>query len=356
MATDRTLEVSLPAPAVGHETQLKRAVPIAPPAPPPQPSYYDIPLLKRPVWSWEVGLYFFLSGLSAGSYLLARVAERVGGRRYRRLTRAGTAIAVAAAVPCAPLLIADLGDPRRFHHMLRVFKPRSPMNLGTWTLTAFSGVLFLTAVREWLRRDEAPAPPLGLRRLGPALFAVVDAAGVPLALLFSGYTGVLLSATATPVWSCNSWLGALFSASAISNGVSAISLALEDGDPEAEPATHALEKIDTVAHAAEGVALAGYLTAAGNLARPLTHGKWAPCFWGAVAGVVAGEVLKQVPARPRAKRWLRIAGAVAGLAGGLALKWAMLHAGPESAGDPDADRQVTRRRTPAGDGRLSLPR
>jgi hypothetical protein len=204
------------------------------------PSYYDIPLLKKPVWSWEIGCYFFLGGLSAGSYLLARVAERLGGARYRAVTRAGTAIAVTALLPCPILLIDDLGHRSRFHHMLRVFKPRSPMNLGSWVLTGYSGVLFLTALREW---------PGGARQRGwfdRAAVLVLDAAGLPLALFFSGYTGVLLSATSTPVWCRNPWLGPLFTASAVSNAVSTISVALQSEEQSA--ASEALDMIDTVAH------------------------------------------------------------------------------------------------------------
>src|SRR5205085_5334062 len=93
-----------------------------------KPGYYDVPMLKPPVWKWEIAGYFFLGGLSAGAYLLARMAERFGGRKYRDVTRAGTAIAWGSMLPCTPLLIKDLGDPKRFHYMLRVFKPSSPMN------------------------------------------------------------------------------------------------------------------------------------------------------------------------------------------------------------------------------------
>jgi formate-dependent nitrite reductase membrane component NrfD len=242
-------------------------------------SYYDIPLLKKPVWTPEIGWYFFLGGLSAGSYLLARVAERLGGQRYRAVTRAGTWIALGALAPCPVLLIVDLGDPKRFHHMLRVFKWRSPMSLGSWVLTGYSGVVFFTARGEWFRGRRRGRPNLR----GKAALLTLDAAGLPLAILFSGYTGVLLSGTATPVWSQNPWIGPLFSASALSNGASAINLALElrrgaDEETAKSPEQEALEKIDTAAHAAEAVTTAGYLSTAGSLAKPLPHGKLAPYF------------------------------------------------------------------------------
>jgi formate-dependent nitrite reductase membrane component NrfD len=320
----------------GHETLVERPTSVIPaPGPGPEPSYYGIPILKRPVWAPEIAYYFFLGGLSGGSYMLARVAERLGGQRFRPLTRASTAVATAALLPCPALLIIDLGDPKRFHHMLRVFKPRSPMSLGSWVLTAYSGAVFLMAAREWFGHPR--------NRLARLAFAVVDAAGLPLALLFSGYTGVLLSATSTPVWCRNPWLGPLFTSSGISNAVSALSLVLElRRDPSVAASRTALEKIEPVAHLAEAAAFTGYLASAGNLARPLTEGKWAPWFWGAAAGVAAGEVLRHLPSRKPARRVSRLAAALLGVASGFALKWAMHHAGKDSASDPSEDRQIGR--------------
>lgn len=331
----------------GYETAIQRPMPLSSPLAPPEPSYYDIPMLKKPVWSGEIGCYFYLGGLSAGSYVLARLAERFGGETYQPLTRTGTAVATVALLPCPPLLIADLGDWSRFHHMLRVFKPRSPMSLGSWLLTGYSGILFLTALREWLggRHRSRRRPWKDL------LFGAVDAAGLPTALMFSGYTGVLLSGTATPVWSKNPWLGPLFTASAISNAASAISGLLqiradEEREERTRPSVEALEKIDTAGHIAEIVTLTGYLSTAGTLAKPLTHGRIAPLFWGAAAGIVAGEVLHHLRPKRKTRHWLGLAAAIVGVAGGFALKWAVQQAGPPSAADPAADRQASRRSRP----------
>jgi formate-dependent nitrite reductase membrane component NrfD len=315
-----------------------------------EPSYYDISFLKAPVWKWEVAWYFYLGGLSAGAYLLARLAERVGGDRYRDLTRVGTAVAAAAAVPCAPLLILDLGDPKRFHHMLRVWKPSSPMNLGAWTLTAYSGALSLAVLREWLRGDGTDEErSLAGRVADGVLVSVADAAGVPLALLLAGYTGVLLSCNATPVWSRNPWLGPMFSAGAVGSGASATGLVLEllhraGAVPEsgsAEP----LKKVGLVAHAAEALTLAGFVSAAGSLATPLTRGAMAPYFWGAVAGMATSEVLHAFAPRAPAGRWARLAASAVGLASGWAVRWGMVHAGHHSADDPRAARGASRPRT-----------
>jgi len=327
-------------------TEPPAALPAALPEAHTEPSYYDVSLLKPPVWGWEIASYFFLGGVSAGAYILARMAERFGGERYRDVTRAGTTVAVLAALPCAPLLIADLGDPKRFHHMLRVFKPHSPMNLGAWTLTAYSGAAFLVLLREWRRggrRDEELSR--AERVVDGLVLAVTDGAGVPVALLLAGYTGVLLSATSTPVWTENHWLGALFSASAMNTGAAAVQLALKAGMGEPEsPAGEALDTIDTLGHVAEGLTTAGYLAAAGPLAKPLTTGRMAPAFWSGVLGMAAAEVLKRLPLDGRAGRLAKVASSVVGLASGFALRTGFVYAGRLSGRDPDAARQASRPR------------
>ena len=318
----------------------------SPQAPQAGHSYYDVSMLKPPVWEKDIAVYFFLGGLSAGAYLLSRTAERFGGGRYRDVTRAGAFVSFLAMAPCAPLLIADLGDPKRFLNMLRVFKPRSPMNLGAWTLTAYSGAAALAVLREWLRGDRTPEErSLAANVADGVVTLVLDAAGVPLALLLSTYTGVLLSATSTPVWSKNPWLGAMFMSSAVGTGAAATDLALEGwsawrGAPRDEAAHEALQRVDSAAHAAELATLMGFRAAAGERAKPLTQGEMARPFWGATAGLLASEVLKLLPLRGAARRWADVAGAALGLAGGFALRYAMTMAGPPSANDPEAARQA----------------
>src|SRR5581483_7141991 len=90
-------------------------------------------------------------------------------------------ISLAADTASPLLLIADLGRPERFHHMLRVFKVTSPMNVGSWIL-AGSGTASGIA---------AAAHVLGLTRLRDAAERVAAALGLPL----STYTAVLVSAT-----------------------------------------------------------------------------------------------------------------------------------------------------------------
>ena len=97
-------------------------------------SYYGRQILKTPAWNWMIAAYLFPGGLSAGSAMLAAGADLTGRPGLRRVSRVG---ALASIVASLYFLIADLGRPERFHHMLRVAKPSSPMSMGTWILSAY---------------------------------------------------------------------------------------------------------------------------------------------------------------------------------------------------------------------------
>jgi hypothetical protein len=107
------------------------------------------------------------------------------------------------------MLVFDLGDPLRFHHMLRVFKPHSPMSVGTWCLTIFS--LSLTAAAGLSVLAE-----LGLDFEWARILAVI--LGLLPAFGSAAYKGVLLSTNAQPGWKDARWLGGYLTNSALLMG------------------------------------------------------------------------------------------------------------------------------------------
>ena len=123
-------------------------------------SYHGRPVLKPPAWDWKVPAYLFTGGLSAGSALLAAGADLTGRPALRRATRLGALASLGASTY---LLVADLGRPSRFHHMLRVAKPTSPMSVGSWILAAYAPGIGAAALAELLAPPPAgptPATPL----------------------------------------------------------------------------------------------------------------------------------------------------------------------------------------------------
>ena len=124
-------------------------------------SYYGRPVLKAPVWDWRIAAYLFSGGLSAGSAMLAAGADLTGRPGLRRVGRLG---ALGSLLASMYFLVSDLGRPERFHHMLRVAKPSSPMSMGTWILSAYGPGAGLAGVAElmpgrlrrtWLGRNPA---------------------------------------------------------------------------------------------------------------------------------------------------------------------------------------------------------
>ncbi len=161
----------------------------------PETGYYKIPLLKEPPWTWQIPLYFFVGGAAGASAVIGAIADYTGADR--ELVRHARWIAAAGAVISPALLIGDLGRPDRFLSMLRVFKPQSPMSVGVWTLLGFSSGAASAAFAGFLR--DRYGPSLALRMLENAGQAASLAFGLP----FSNYTGVLIGATAIPVWHRN---------------------------------------------------------------------------------------------------------------------------------------------------------
>jgi hypothetical protein len=172
-------------------------------------SYYGLPIVKPPVWTWEVPLYFFAGGAAGASSVIALAAQITGASPS--LVRDARWIAAIGAAASGPLLILDLGRPERFLNMLRVFKPQSPMSVGAWTLSIFGTATSGAVIAEML----------GLKRIGDAAAFVAALSG----LCMATYTGVLLGATAIPVWAKHSrTLPIHFGASALASATALLTL------------------------------------------------------------------------------------------------------------------------------------
>ncbi len=243
-------------------------------------SYYDYPVLKQPTWSWEIIWYFFLGGLAAGGYLIASIASLFGSENDRVVRRTGYYLSLLALLPCPALLIKDLGRPERFLNMLRVFKFRSPMSMGTWGLLSFSMFSGLTAIIQ-AARDGLLGRWWGARLLAGLPQKLIAIPGSFLAVFLGGYTGVLLTATSVPLWSRSKLLGGIFVTSAISTGTALISLVLYLSNTPAKT-LHKLGRLEWTAMLVEIVGLLAFLRQSGRVARPLVgtgpdeHG---PTFW-----------------------------------------------------------------------------
>ncbi|HEV2815192.1 MAG TPA: NrfD/PsrC family molybdoenzyme membrane anchor subunit, partial [Solirubrobacteraceae bacterium] len=277
------------------------------------------PFINAPVWTWEVPAYFFLGGLATGSSFVAVAADVAGDSRSAAIARKVT---MAAIVPGAPLLVLDLGRPGRFLNMMRIFKPRSAMNLGAWCLMAFS-----TAGGAAVAADVVGRP-----RLAKVL-------GVKTALLgtyLGSYTGVLLASTAVPLWARSRvFLPPIFVCTAVATGAAANRLVLAaSGVPPGHPTRNALGTIETTAMAAE-LALSSFNEQRlGRIGDVLEEGRPGLLFRFAKWAVRVGLLLRFT--RRRFGPWEHHVASLLYLSGGLAFRFAWIEAGKASARDDAA--------------------
>jgi hypothetical protein len=274
-------------------------------------SYYGRPVLKEPAWTLEVPWYFFVGGMAGASAPLA-VAARVAGND--RLARSAVTVAGAGVAVGVPLLMSDLGRPERFHHMLRVFKPTSPMSMGSWVLAAMGPAAVGAAVSD---------------RFGvlPGLGRTAEVVSGLLGPVLCTYTGVLVANTAVPVWhEAGRELPLVFAGSALASAGAAATVLTPAAD--AGPA----RRLAALGALLELGAVGVMERRLGELAEPYRQGpagRYARLARGCTA--VGAATVALAGAR---RRWAAVAGSGLLLAGSALERLAVYKAGFQSARDP----------------------
>jgi Polysulphide reductase, NrfD len=294
-------------------------------------SYYGRPILKEPVWTWEVPWYFFTGGVAGASAALGLGARLAGNDR---LARSAWAVAGAGGTAGVPLLASDLGRPERFLYMLRMFKVTSPLSVGSWILAAMGPAAVGAVVSDRLgvfpRLGRAAEVGAGL--LGPAL---------------ATYTGTLVANTAVPVWhEAGRELPFLFAGSAAASAGAAAVLLTPAGD--AGPARR-LAVAGALLELGAGEAMERRL---GELGEPYHQGPAGRLARAAKACTAAGAGLVGAAGR---RRGLAAAGAALLLAGSACERWAVYKAGFQSARDPKYVVGPQRARLAAREGERNKP-
>ncbi|TET26829.1 MAG: hypothetical protein E3J67_00665 [Dehalococcoidia bacterium] len=207
-------------------------------------------------WSAPIWLYLWLAGMAGGAYFAAFLAERFTGNGNGQLLRIATYLGAPLAVVGVILLVADLGNPIRFWHLLTVFKAVSPMSIGTWILLIWIGVAVVMAILWWAEASLSQEAGRGLRQITGALSWI----GFVFAILVMAYTGVLLATSSQPLWTGTLLLPALFVASAVSTGVAMLIISGATGRTRLVPGkmVSRLAEADAILIVVELVVLVGY--------------------------------------------------------------------------------------------------
>jgi hypothetical protein len=283
-------------------------------------SYYGRAVLKRPVWrERDIAGYLFFGGLSAGSALLGAGGDVTGRPALRR---SGRLAAVGSLTVSTGFLIHDLGRPSRFLNMLRVFKPTSPMSVGSWLLSGFGLPAGVAAGAELT--GLVPKP---LRGLVNAVSRPAGVAAASLAPAIAAYTAVLLADTAVPTWhEAYPELPFVFvgSAAAASGGLAMMLVPLDQASPARRMAV-AGAAVDLAAAQKMGDRL-------GLVGEPLRTGHSGQLLKLAKGLTIGGAVVTATLGRR--SRWASVIGGAALVAGSVFTRFGIFSAGVVSAEDP----------------------
>lgn len=280
------------------------------PEPAPR-SYYDLPVINKPVWeSPDIPGYLFLGGLAGACAVVAAGAQLTGRAALARRSKLGASLAGATSLVA---LVHDLGRRGRFLNMLRVFKVTSPMSVGSWLLAGFVPATTVAAVCEMtgVLRPVGAAATAGAALLGPAV---------------ASYTAALISNTAVPAWhDGHRTMPFVFAASAISSAAG-LGLAVA---PAAETAP--LKPLATLAGLGE-VGLSKLMEKRmGLVGEAFHHGKAQKYMHAAETLTLAGALMTAASGRGRLRR---LAGGAALLAGSAFTRFGIFEAGVGSSLDP----------------------
>ena len=287
-------------------------------------SYYGQPVIKEPVWTWEIPVYFFTGGLGGASAGLAFLAELRGNDE---LARRAWGVALAGIGVSPALLISDLGRPTRFINMLRLFKVTSPMSVGSWLLSASGTATAVAAADALLARGARRRLPASARAALAAAAPVAKPAAALLGLPLSTYTAALVANTSVPVWhEARRTLPFLFAGGAAASAGALASLVTP---PEHAGPARRLAVGGAIAELAAARAMEESL---GELARPYHEGPAGTV--SRVAQLVTAAGGMALAGFARRSRPAAVGGAAALAAGALLERWAVYKAGFASTRDP----------------------
>lgn len=292
-------------------------------------TYYDRPMLKPSVWSIDIPIYYFLGGAAGAALSLGAAIQLAVPSEHRELRRLSAIchwIGIIGSTAGAGFLIHDLGRPSRFIYMMRVFRPTSPMNMGSWILSGAAPTAIATGLllnrKGWLGS------------VGEVCGYISGVFGAALAT----YTGVLVSNTAIPIWQeSRKWMPVLFAASGAAAAGSII-----DVTYSGSAGRHIGRVFGAAGRVAELSATAMVERAASRVPRvgePLRRGR-ASFLWKAATALTAASLTLSVLPVPRRKR--SIAAGALGIAGSCCMRLAVQYIGNVSARDPRAAFQQQR--------------
>jgi protein NrfD len=293
------------------------------------------------IWTWEVAMYLFLGGLTAGIMVFAAAMTLL--RKDEEAPFAATKLALLAPIVLSlgmTTLFLDLEHKLFVFRFYTSFQLLSPMSWGAWILVVIYPISILQILSTLRSGYPQASPYLDHFAAGRAILDWCEAnrraiarTAIPFGIALGIYTGILLSAfSARPFWN-SGVLGPLFLVSGLSTAAALVALvARRHGEKVL------FTRIDLVLIVAELVLVALFVI---NLASgteqqlvaldSIMNGPYTSVFWVLFVGVglLIPLLLELLEIRGLARR-VAIVAPVLVLLGGYVLRQVMIDIGQES--------------------------
>jgi Ni/Fe-hydrogenase subunit HybB-like protein len=152
-----------------------------------------------------IAVYFYLTGLSAGSFILSTLAYAFGMEQYKSLGRVGVILATVLLIIAPIFLLLHIGVPHRAWHLFLYLNFESPITWGSFLLILYPVNCIIYGYFMFKEKKKQTR-----------LFGLI---GIPLAVSVHGYTGFILAfGKARALWN-TALMPILFLVSAIVSGI-----------------------------------------------------------------------------------------------------------------------------------------
>jgi tetrathionate reductase subunit C len=162
-------------------------------------------IIHQDAFGLNIAIYFYLTGLSAGSFILSTLAYGFGLEQYKPLGKVGVVVATIVLIIAPFFLLIHIGMPSRAWHLFVYLNMASPITWGSFLLILYP--INCIIYGYFMFKEN-----LKLTRI----FGFI---GIPLAISVHGYTGFILAfGKARALWN-TALMPILFLVSAVVSGI-----------------------------------------------------------------------------------------------------------------------------------------
>jgi Ni/Fe-hydrogenase subunit HybB-like protein len=158
-------------------------------------------------WKIYIPLYFYFTGLSAGSFILSTLSTVFGIKRFKPMALPAAIISFLLLLLAPACLILDLHQPLRFWHTLvpEYFNNTSALSYGSWLLSAYPIANLIYIYFIFVKNDRVTR--------------VLGMITVPLAIFVHAYTGFAFALVRARAWWHSALMPGFFLTSALLSGI-----------------------------------------------------------------------------------------------------------------------------------------